>query len=115
MSNRAIDERRAGVRREGGVNLPTGPAAWISYRFARVLAARFMGTNDFSEAQLQSELEIAWVEGAPSLSEIMAIQAIIAAGADVLRAQLEVGVVENENRLVNFIIFLLQNPTHRTD
>jgi len=32
------------------------------------------------KAQLQSELEIAWAESAPSLSELRAIQTIIAAG-----------------------------------
>jgi hypothetical protein len=52
------------------------------------------GPND-SEAQLQAELEIAWAESASSLSELRAIQAIIAAGPDVLHSQLEVGVVEN--------------------
>ena len=51
--------------------------------------------KDRSKAQLQSELEIAWAEGAPSLSEFRAIQTIVIAGADILRAQLEVGVVEN--------------------
>ena len=42
-----------------------------------------MGQNDRSEAQLQAELEIAWTESPPSLSEFRAIQAIIAAGPDV--------------------------------
>jgi hypothetical protein len=33
------------------------------------------------KAELKAELEIAWVESAPSLSEFRAIQTIIAAGS----------------------------------
>jgi len=42
-----------------------------------------MGPNDRSEPQLQAELEIAWAESPPSLSELRSIQAIIAAGPGV--------------------------------
>ena len=43
----------------------------------------FFWTDGYStllEAQLQSELQIAWAESAPSLSEFRAIQFIVAAG-----------------------------------